>query len=143
MLEDEQKIPDNELVGVRAAVKTLKKFFDYSDLAVDTMDGNIPEEWLAHLVFMEGDCDCDLETAWDEGRLNVKLCAWYDQLINRQEWYCYWHGISLEEFRAKIHAEQEERAAKEQRRIELDREMRRTQLHELAREFGVDENLLP
>lgn len=141
MLLDEEMFRSDLLPGVQRAVTAIKAMLDGSEVYFDTADGTVPEEWIAHIAVGRERCNCRF--IGDEGYVNIVLCDWYDQLGNRQDWYCYWHGISREELLQRLRDEQKARADKATANIEKERERRLRQLHELAQEFGVDPALLP
>jgi hypothetical protein len=140
-VDDPKKFSDEEMPGVRLAVKAFKTFMDASAVRVDS--DSFPEEWLAHIVHMEGVCDCDLERSYDEGSFDSETCKWYSDLGNRQDWFCYWHGMTMEEFQQMLAEKRAEERRKAQEREERERAYRKARLYELAQEFGVNPELLP
>jgi len=138
-LNDLQTFAEDEMKGVRLAVKAFKTFMDNT---VTRISAELSEEWLAHIIHMEGACDCDLSYDWDGG-YDADFCSWYKQLENRVAWLCYWYEMTQEELQQKRVKEEAERRQRIRARAEADRTYRLNQLYALAKEFGVNPELLP
>jgi hypothetical protein len=138
-LNDTQKFTDEEIVGVRMAVDAMHTFLSEVDVRID---GDLDQAWLAHIVLLEGMCDCDLKTDYD-GAYDVHYCSWYRDHENRLTWWCYWHNTTPERLEEWLAAEKAYNAEQERLQAEQRRQQRLARLHELAAEFGVDARLLP
>jgi hypothetical protein len=122
--------------GVRHSAEVMRTFIDYSDVRLNIID----VAWLGHVIASGGQCGCDIDHDYDGG-YDEEWCDWYKE--HHEEWFCKWHGMTMEEFRAKQEAAAEEHQRKEAELEETRRQDRLEQLHELAKEFGVDPRLLP
>lgn len=137
-LEANQMFEDSEIDVVKSTINAMCLFLEESDIRFD--DG-IPTEWLAHIVLMEGMCDCDLETDYD-GAYDNRYCAWYRKEENRLAWFCYWHDTTPEALAEWLQAEKAYDAERLQQQLGRERELRLDRLYELGGEFGIDRDKL-
>jgi hypothetical protein len=116
--------------GVRQAVHAIKDVLYHTD---------VTEEWLGHVVAMEGHCNCDIGSNYDGYEMSA--CEHYH--ANYRDWYLRYNQITEEELQAQERQQAEELQRKIAEEVERERQWELQRLRELAAKYNVDPRLLP